>query len=346
MVAYLPEWRYEGANWETISTHVTHLLLFSLEPSATGTITAWDRYPRRELFDQAREATRKHGTELLICFGGNGRSDGFSRMVRSKKRRARFLRDLAKLIEKDGLDGVDYNWEYPGYTFRGGYMPEKEIAADYKGLSSLIRETRDLFGKRGTPKTVTMAYYPDTRQEQLIKQYKIDQYADLMHMMSYDQGGQQHSSLFFGKKSVDQGIQVLPSAKLTMGLPFYGRHSLTGDWTTYEDLVQRHDPLDAGRDSVPTPDDSASIGFNGVHTIETKTKYSIEKGTAGVMIWEVGQDCRLVPVTHGEKTHVRTCPQDNSSLLLAITRALTEVGELRMRANSWSASTDPPRNEL
>ena len=35
-------------------------------------------------------------------------------MVRSSKRRKRFLEDLGKLVEKWDLDGVDYNWEYPG----------------------------------------------------------------------------------------------------------------------------------------------------------------------------------------------------------------------------------------
>jgi hypothetical protein len=26
------------------------------------------------------------------------------------------------------------------------------------------------------------------------------------------------------------------------------------------------------------------------------------------MIWEVGQDCRIYPVTHGGQTHKTTCP--------------------------------------
>merc|ERR1712110_1391329 len=100
------------------------------------------------------------------------------------------------------------------------------------------------------------------------------------------------------------------------GLPFYGRHSMTGDWTTYEDLVQRHHPLPPSSDSVPAPRDGRSadgtIGFNGVQTIEAKTRYALQKGIGGVMIWEVGQDCRLQPVTHGEDTHRRTCPIDDS----------------------------------
>ncbi|CAK9108423.1 unnamed protein product [Durusdinium trenchii] len=93
VVAYLPEWRYEGANWETISEHTTHLLLFSLEMTAKGKIVALDRFPRKELYEQVRQATRKHGTALMICFGGNGRSEGFSAMTRKAKNRKRFVKD-------------------------------------------------------------------------------------------------------------------------------------------------------------------------------------------------------------------------------------------------------------
>merc|ERR1719443_1269065 len=154
--------------------------------------------------------------------------------------------------------------------------------------------------------------------------------------MSYDKGGAQHSSLQYGRDSVDQGRDHLPPEKLTMGVPFYGRHSQSGDWTTYEDLVQRHHPLAPDLDSVSAPDaKGATIGFNGVKTIEEKTRYALENGIAGVMIWEVGQDCRLVPVVHGKDTHARTCPTDDSSLLLAITRATAAAGFSRLRDERW-----------
>lgn len=47
------------------------------------------------------------------------------------------------------------------------------------------------------------------------------------------------------------------------------------------------------------------------------------------MIWEVGQDCRLVPTVHADgSSHVRTCPGDgdDASLLVAIARALEKAG--------------------
>lgn len=339
VVAYLPEWRYDGANWETISEHVTHLLLFSLEPAPDGKIIATDRLPKKNLMDLARQAARRHGTKLLLCFGGNGRSDGFSAMSRNKKARSRFVKGLVRMLDQLDLDGVDYNWEYPGYRFGQGYLADTEVEADYKGLTLLIKDTVAAFAAgppRATLREVTMAYYPDTRQERLLKQYGIDQSVSFMHMMSYDQGGQHHSTMDFGKKCADQGVEVLPPDKLTLGLPFYGRDTKKGDWTTYEDLVQRHDPLALELDAVKAPGGGkASIGFNGVTTIEAKTRYALEQGLGGVMIWEVGQDCRLVQVTHGTTTHVRTCPSDEKSLLLAITRAIQASGRGRRRAEGW-----------
>ena len=40
----------------------------------------------------------------------------------------------------------------------------------------------------------------------------------------------------------------------------------------------------------------AVVTFNGVKTIWAKTRLAAKLGLGGVMIWEVGQDCRLEPV--------------------------------------------------
>jgi GH18 family chitinase len=114
VASYLPEWRYEGANYDTICEHNSHLIIFSLEIAPDGHITALDRIPRDELMKNARVAADKHGTKLLICFGGNARSQGFSPMVAKASSRKKFLAELEALCEKYGFDGVDYNWEYPG----------------------------------------------------------------------------------------------------------------------------------------------------------------------------------------------------------------------------------------
>ena len=163
VAGYLPEWRYEGAHWESLAKHLTHLIFFSAEPKPDGTITGLDRLPRPELLKEARKAADENDLKLLVCFGGNGRSSGFAAMTGSDKSRKKFVENLAKLLEKKKLDGVDYNWEYPGHSFQTGYS-EARISREWRGLKLLLEETR-----RALPEAViSVAYYPDGRQENLL----------------------------------------------------------------------------------------------------------------------------------------------------------------------------------
>ena len=88
---------------------------------------------------------------------------------------------------------------------------------------------------------------------------------------------------------------------------------------TYEDLVQKY-PLSGKEDQVKNKDTGVKIGFNGRSTISWKVKHAITEGVGGVMIWEVGQDCRVLPVTRGATVHVKTCPNGEESSLLAAIR--------------------------
>ena len=147
---------------------------------------------------------------------------------------------------------------------------------------------------------------------------------DAVLVMAYDAtsaapgAGAGHSPMSLAQSAIAGARRAgLPLSRVALGVPFYGRLSSTGDWRTYEDIVQAHAPLDAASDAVP--EGAALVHFNGRATIAAKTRLALREGLGGIMIWEAGQDCRLVPVTHGATTHVRTCPTDESSLLRAIT---------------------------
>lgn len=138
-------------------------------------------------------------------------------------------------------------------------------------------------------------------------------------MMSYDQPGK-HSTWEFGERSAKQGARMLPAAQVTLGVPFYGRHMETGEWKTYEDLVQAHTLSD-------DQDEAGGYYFNSPSLIRRKTRLAMQLGLGGVMIWEVGQDCRQHAVTHGSTTHVATCPSERSSLLVAIQEGIRQRGD-------------------
>lgn len=356
VVGYLPEWRYEGANYDDLARYLSHLLLFSLEPNPDGSLGGLDRFPGDDILRDAREATRKAGTKLLVCFGGNGRSSGFSTVVRSSKKRARFVAALASFVAAKDLDGVDFNWEYPGYVMGRGYQADPEVQKDYKGLALLAKETRAALAPNAS---ITLAYYPDSRQEASLARHGVAAHVDLFHAMSYDagaadpgadthgdpDGARGHAPLELARRVLAQfSAAGLPAAQVTVGVPFYGRHSTTGDWTTYEDLVQRHDPLPAAANAVPAPDGRGEIRFNGATLIAAKVVEAAAGGAGGVMIWESGQDCRQAPVARRGRVHARTCPGtgDAASLHAAVARAMSAAG---VRLSAAAAPADG-REEL
>jgi GH18 family chitinase len=62
---------------------------------------------------------------------------------------------------------VDYNWEYPGYTFGQGYN-DAQTTKDYAGFNALLKETKTAFDAAGL--LLTLAYYPDGKQENLLRE--------------------------------------------------------------------------------------------------------------------------------------------------------------------------------
>jgi len=122
-------------------------------------------------------------------------------MVANAKARARFIAAVVQLCDEHDFDGVDYNWEYPGYDFRSGYQAEAQVVADYRGLAALVRETKAATGWGG--RTLSLAYYPDVRQERLLADIVLGDdpaVVDWLHAMAYDQGQGHHSSFLFAEK--------------------------------------------------------------------------------------------------------------------------------------------------
>ena len=181
-------------------------------------------------------------------------------MARSAAARAAFVARTVALLDRWDLDGVDYNWEYPGYVMGRGYGSDGAVARDYDGLRKLVEETAAAFGASG--RVVTLSYYPDGRQEQLLARHGILDFVSLAHAMTYDQPGENHSPVSLAEGAIALAKKWLDPAKCTLGLPFYGRDAKTGDWTTYEDLQSQF------RAWIRDPTVDAVADQRGVHSGE------------------------------------------------------------------------------
>ena len=266
---YLPEYRLNNFNYEAaFQEGLTHLIYFSLEINDAGLPSALDRLPRKKDAKKAREAADKVGGKILLSFGGNARSQNFGRVATNPKYRAKFVEAVNRLLKKFEFDGVDLNWEYP------------KDHTEWRAWGVLMKELKA--GLLGGNNIVTFTMYLDENHYDIIRRYNLLADADYVHCMAYDQP-RQHSTYAFFKRGIKLARdKQFPMKKFTIGVPFYARHTTTGEPMTYADVMPHlHNAID---------DQWEHYYFNSKTLMEKKTRAAFKDGVGGVMIWELGQD--------------------------------------------------------
>jgi GH18 family chitinase len=106
----MPEWRQALLDEEhknqlsAICSSLTHLIIFSVEVDAHSNIVALDRFPSESRLSQLQQICKQtHEVKLILCFGGNSRSNGFSNVVSSQSNRQKFIDNLKQFIEEKSV---------------------------------------------------------------------------------------------------------------------------------------------------------------------------------------------------------------------------------------------------
>ncbi|MDE6702374.1 MAG: hypothetical protein K2K00_01705 [Muribaculaceae bacterium] len=230
--------------------------------------------------------------KVVLSFGGAGAgSTGWTEMVCNDSLRASFVADCKRVTEQYGLDGLDFDWEFP------------HTQEELDGYISLFKEVRESLGDE---KLVTAAAGFWGNGFDLKEAMK---YLDYINLMTYDMGWQapyHHTSLhrsdLSGVCTVDEALDSCLSKgveykDIVLGLAFYGR----GDgknfkaWTDYRDIALR-EGMEERWDSVacvPYIVDSLGtliIGYENPQSLKIKCDYIKEKGLRGGMYWRTEED--------------------------------------------------------
>lgn len=235
--------------------------------------------------------------KVLLCIGGTCES-GLSEMAADSAKRESFARDCARVVDHYALDGLDFDWEFPGAE---GGTPQ-----DYDNFLLLLREVR-----RNLPdgKLMTLAAGGDLAGMDVNNVPAFLELLDYVNVMAYDLSGTpdtHHTALyrspFTGWRSVDEVVEDyvnhgVPFDKMMLGLGFYGRGDGThySQWTStmqarpYDDLTEQWDsigcvPYIADADGVLT------VGYENPRSIAIKCDYLKDKGFRGAMIWRTELD--------------------------------------------------------
>ena len=238
---------------------------------------------------------QKPELKVLLSIGGWG-SGRFSEMAADEQNRLSFAKDCQRIVQEFGLDGIDIDWEYPTNSAANiSSSPD-----DTDNFTLLMRDIRQAIGpdKLLTLASVASAEYINFRA--------ILDYIDFVNIMSYDMANapKHHAPLYRAsisgwltcdeavKSHIDSGV---PTERLVLGMPFYGRGGKIMRNHDYRDIDFSGEYIEQWNDTAKVPylinkEGIMVLGFDNVRSLSIKCEYIFEKGLLGGMYWEYSCD--------------------------------------------------------
>ncbi len=184
----------------------------------------------------------RHNVRFVVSIGGWTHSDNFPAVAANPESRARFASQCAQIIQLYNLDGIDIDWEYPGYEARGGSVADK---ANFTLLLRQVRAALDAQERKvRRDLLLTIACSAAPVRMGGIDWPQVKGLVDGINLMAYSFYGHwdpvsNHNAPLFPPANATQpgfscseAVQNLldlgvPAAKINLGLAFYGRTQLT-----------------------------------------------------------------------------------------------------------------------
>ncbi|KAJ5970593.1 CAZyme family GH18 [Penicillium vulpinum] len=169
-------------------------------------------------------------TKLLVAIGGWGDTSGFSEGAKDEASRTRYAKNVAAMLNSNGFDGVDIDWEYPGGNGNDyKKVPNSQKVDEIETFPLFLAALRKEIGN----KTLSIAV-PGRKQDFIAftkeQGPKIFEPVDFVNVMSYDLVNRRdnvtnHASGIQGSlDTINEYLAIgAPPAKLNLGFSYYAR---------------------------------------------------------------------------------------------------------------------------
>lgn len=179
-----------------------------------------------------------NNVKVLASIGGWTLSNNFPGIAADPVKRATFASHCRQLISTYNFDGIDIDWEYPGYVDHGGTPADK---VNYTTLLQQVRDTLTAYGlATGKNYLLTAALPAGPSNMANIQWAQVANILDILNIMTYDFFGTwdntaNHNSPLYAPQQGDPALNChtavqtivntfgVPRSKITLGVPFYGR---------------------------------------------------------------------------------------------------------------------------
>jgi chitinase len=305
VVGYYPNWQWYDRNKlvnpQTIDYSKYSILNYSFfEPLSNGTIRITDPWADKNLLlgpinwamapagydtgydfgnpayhfpgQKMSDYCHQNGVKLLPSIGGWTLSQNFPLIAASSATRQAFAQSCVDLIIAFNFDGIDLDWEYPGFSDHGGTPQDKQ---NFTLLLTEIRSAIDAYGQSvGKDLLLTIAVSADPSKMDDVEWHNVEPLVDMINLMSYDFFGAFDSftnhnsplfqplvgnSAFNADAAVDNLLTVynVDPQKINLGIAFYGRSQTTSS------APQLHMPSNGQADMLTfQPDEGTPLYYN------------------------------------------------------------------------------------
>ncbi|MBE0639493.1 MAG: T9SS type A sorting domain-containing protein [Bacteroidales bacterium] len=350
VVGYYPNWQWydrsQLVNPETIFYEKYTIINYAFfRPMANGEITSTDGWADENLLlgpmvwwpvqyhDSTRSLpylARQAGVKLLPSIGGWNDSSTFPDIAANPDKRQVFVNSCLTLINTYKFDGIDLDWEYPGYAPHGG------SAADKANFTLLLQDLRlaldNLSTQTGKEYLLTSCFGAAQTHMQHIDWEGVLPLVDYVNLMTYDFHGSwdpesnHHTPLyspavgdpdwcFHGAFTLLTQTYGVPTEQINIGVAFYGKGlanctQLYGSHTGYDGSTFWEDegqPLFYNilkrmnlftrywDDQVKSPyllgnTINTFVTYDDPVSIGHKAEYVMNNDIGGVIIWEITGD--------------------------------------------------------
>lgn len=306
VIGYYPGWQWYDRNKlvkpETIDYSKYTILNYAfLYPLADGSLTITDPWSDKNLllgsinwgvapagydssYDLGNPAyhipntsliyhAHQNNTKVMISLGGWTLSDDFPAIAADPVKRSNFAHSCNEIVKIYGIDGVDIDWEYPGYVAHNG------TPNDITTYTLLLQEVRDSLNvvelELNKNLMLTSAFGADPERMANVDWDAVVPLLDYINLMSYDFFGAfsaetNHNSPLYSPVSGNQDFNChsaierlmtqynVPAEKLNLGVAFYGRSSKTTGTPTL------HGPTTGATDLITFAVDEGSPQYYNV----------------------------------------------------------------------------------
>jgi chitinase len=270
------------------------------------------------------------GVKVLPSIGGWNDSYNFPGIAANPIKRQNFIDHCISLINEFNFDGIDLDWEYPGYESNGGTPDDKE---NFTYLCQELRAALDELGlQTGRDYMLTTCIGSAEERMQNIDFENILPTMDMINLMTYDFHGSwdpesnHHTPLYspavgnpdwcfdgtFTKITQEYNV---PAEMINIGIAFYGKglanctglyqpHTGYDGATFWEDegqplyynIIKKMDQFAYyWDDQVKCPyllgnSINTFVTYDDLQSVGMKAQYVKDYHASGIIIWEITGD--------------------------------------------------------